>query len=74
MKKFSFIISYRSMRSFVPYLRERVGLSLIVMCWDVTPRVRFADSRSIIHILERWESSIPLGLLAWVALTMMSSR
>ena len=73
MKKCAFILLYRSMRSFVPWLLVRVGLLLLVLCWDMTYRVRFADYRSVFQILERWEASMPLGMLAWAALTMMSS-
>ena len=62
------------MRLFVPKLWDRVGLLLLVLFWDVTSRVHFAESRLILHILERWEASISLGLLAWSALAMMSSR
>ena len=74
MKKCSFILLYRSIQLFVPMLWDRLELYLLMMYWEMTSRVRFADSRSIIQILERWEASIPLGLLAWAALTMMSSR
>ena len=56
MNKCSFIILYHIMR-----LQERVGLLLLVLCWDMTSRVRFADSRSTPQILERWEASMTLG-------------
>ena len=61
------------MRSFVPNLWERVGLLLLVLCWDVISRVRFAEYRLILQSLERWEASITYGLISWAALTMMSS-
>ena len=61
------------MRSFVPKLRDRVGLLILVVCRDMTSRVRFAESRSILQIMERLEASIPLYMLEWSALTMMSS-
>ena len=73
MKKCSFILLYRRMRSFVPKLRDRVGLLILVVCRDMTSRVRFAESRSILQIMERLEASIPLYMLEWSALTMMSS-